>query len=254
MIDSHCHLDVLPDPELAAAEPGLEALISIGASPEHARAAAALAERLDNVWFTAGLHPTDAERDSPELRVEIEALASHRRCVGIGESGIDYYWDAASPESQQAAMFWQLDLARSLNKPIIIHTRDKDGKSQAFDDCASLLEHAGWSRGILHCFAGNPRLLEAGLALGFYVSFAGNLTYKNAQLIRDAALQVPLDRLLVETDAPYLAPMPHRGKANRPAFVRFTLERLAELYGLEFAQMETITSDNARAIYQLPIK
>jgi TatD DNase family protein len=199
-----------------------------------------------------GLHPVDARMDSAETRADLEALSSHEKVVGIGESGVDYYWDAAPKDVQIAALEWQLDLARRRNLPIVIHTRDKDNSRRAFADCAAILENADWHKGILHCFAGDAELLEVGLRLGFHVSFAGNLTYKNAQLIRDAAAQVPADRLLVETDAPYLAPVPHRGKKNRPAYVRFTLETLATLRGLSFAEMERITEDNARAVYGLP--
>ena len=252
MIDSHCHLDNLPDPDAAVGEAGLEALVSIGASPAHARAALAIAERNPQVFVVVGLHPTDAGSDSPQVRAEIEDLATRPKVVGIGESGVDYYWDAATPQAQLAALEWQLDLARRLDKPVVIHTRDKDGQVGAFHDCAAALENAGWGKGILHCFAGDPRLLEAGLALGYHVSFAGNLTYKNAHAMREAAAAVPLGRLLVETDSPYLAPMPHRGKPNRPALVRHTLEVLAQVRGLSFAEAEELTAANARRVYGLP--
>ena len=133
----------------------------------------------------------------------------------------------------------------------MIHCRDKDNSSLAFADCAAILQNAGWTKGILHCFAGDSQLLETGLGLGFYVSFAGNLTYKTAQKIRQAAACVPENRLLVETDAPYLAPIPFRGKPNRPEYLRQTLETLAEVRRLEFAAIEQITSQNARAVYGL---
>lgn len=249
MIDTHCHLDGLEHPLEAAQEAGLTALVAIGFNPDRARCCLALAEQLPQVYATVGLHPVDASLDSSEVRADLERLALHEKVVGIGESGIDYYWDAAPKSTQMSALEWQLDLARRLNQPIVIHTRDKDQQRLAFADCALALRNANWSRGILHCFAGDAELLETGLALGFHVSFAGNLTYKNAQVIRDAALEVPLERLLVETDAPYLAPMPFRGKKNRPAYVRYTLETLASLRGLEFLEMERITEANARAAY-----
>jgi TatD DNase family protein len=251
VIDSHCHLYSVEDPDGAAREPGLSALVVIGHDPEHARLALALADRHPHVYATVGLHPTDAERDTLELRADLEALLGHPKVVGIGESGVDYYWDAASKGKQSAALEWQLDLSRRRDLPIVIHTRDKDGRAAAFHDCADALENAGWGKGILHCFAGDPRLLEAGLALGYCVSFAGNLTYKNASLIRAAAEVVPLDRLLVETDAPYLAPIPFRGKKNRPAYVRHTLEVLAGLRGMSFEEMEALTEANTRRVYGL---
>ena len=252
MIDTHCHLYSVEQPLEAAREAGLTALVVIGHDPQHARQALALADSLEHAWATVGLHPTEAAQDSPEVRAELEALMQHPKVVGIGETGVDYYWDAAPRKAQLAALEWQVDAARQRDCPVVIHTRDKDNSRAAFQDCADALRNALWHRGILHCFAGDAGLLETGLALGFHVSFAGNLTYKNAQAIRDAAGLVPLERLLVETDAPYLAPVPHRGKRNRPAFVRHTLETLAAVRGLTFAEMEAITEANARAVYGLP--
>jgi TatD DNase family protein len=249
MIDTHCHLDAVPNPEISAAQ--LELLIAIGFNPERAKNCLALADKFLNVYATVGLHPTDANIFSSEIVSILEQLALHQKVVGIGESGMDYYWDAATKENQCQSFEWQLDLARRLEKPIVVHCRDKDNSRQAFADCAAILRNAAWTKGILHCFAGDTELLETGLELGFYVSFAGNLTYKTAQIIRDAASLVPEDRLLVETDAPYLAPIPFRGKPNRPEFVRQTLETLAMVRKLEFAEIERITSANARVVYRI---
>ncbi len=249
MIDTHCHLDAVPNPEQSAAE--LEFLIAIGFNPERAKSCLALTEQFSNVYATVGLHPTDANMFSPQTVSILEQLARHKKVVGIGESGMDYYWDAATPKNQVSSLEWQLDLARRLEKPIVIHCRDKDNRRTAFADCAAILRNAAWTKGILHCFAGDTELLETGLELGFYVSFAGNLTYKTAQKIRDAAGLVPENRLLVETDAPYLAPIPFRGKPNRPEYVRHTLETLAIVRHLEFAEIEGITSANARDVYGL---
>jgi TatD DNase family protein len=251
MIDTHCHLDSVENPEAAALEEGLTALVAIGHNPDHARTCLALSERLEHVFVVVGLHPTEAGRDTPEVRAELEAMMTCPRVVGVGESGVDYYWDAAPKATQMAALEWQLNCARRFDRPIVIHTRDKDNSRAAFLDCADALRNAGWHRGILHCFAGDPTLLQTGLELGFHVSFAGNLTYKNAHAIREAARVVPLERLLVETDAPYLAPMPYRGKRNRPAYVRYTLETLAQVRGLGFVEMERITEENARDVYNL---
>ena len=252
MIDTHCHLYSVENPLEAARAPGLNALVVIGHTPEYARDALSLSRQLEHVFVTVGLHPCDANLYSLETKTDLERLMLEPKVVGIGESGIDYYWDTAPKSLQLMSLNWQLECARRLDMPIVIHTRDKDNSRQAFADCALELRNAGWSKGILHCFAGDPELLETGLELGFHVSFAGNLTYKNAQPIRDAALVVPLERLLVETDAPYLAPLPHRGKRNTPAFVRFTLEKLAEIRGLSFTEMERITEANARLVYKIP--
>jgi TatD DNase family protein len=253
MIDTHCHLDGLKDPIEAANEPGLRALVAIGFNVERAINCLELTHAIPHVFATVGLHPVDASLFAPDIQAELERLALGEKVVGIGESGIDYYWDAAPETLQAQSLEWQLDLARRLDKPIVIHCRDKENSRRAFADCAAHLRNARWTKGILHCFAGDAELLETGLELGFHVSYAGNLTYKNAQTIRDSAQQVPLERLLVETDAPYLAPVPHRGKPNQPAFVRFTLETLAGLRGLTFAEMERITSENAIRVYGLPL-
>ena len=249
VIDTHCHLDAIPNPHLSAAP--LEALVAIGFNPERARACLALTTDIPNVYATVGLHPCDAAMFSSAVRADLEQLALEGKVVGIGESGVDYYWDANTKQLQLESLDWQLDLARRLELPIVIHCRDKDGSRKAFADCAANLRNAGWHKGILHCFAGDAELLETGLALGFHVSFAGNLTYKNAQIIRDSASQVPLERLLIETDAPYLSPVPMRGKPNRPEYVAYTLEVLAGLRDLPLETMEAITSQNARAVYGL---
>ena len=163
MIDTHCHLDAVPEPDSSATQ--LEYLIAIGFNPERARSCLALAEQLPNVYATVGLHPTDANIVSSQTIALLEQLALHRKVVGIGESGIDYYWDTATPQNQFKGLEWQLDLARRLDKPIVIHCRDKDNSSLAFADCAAILQNAGWTKGILHCFAGDSQLLETGLGL-----------------------------------------------------------------------------------------
>ncbi len=247
VIDTHCHLDAVPNPHLSAAQ--LEVLVAIGFNPDRARACLALAREIPNVYATVGLHPCDAALFSPTVCADLEQLAVQPKVVGIGESGVDYYWDSSTKQKQLESLDWQLDLARRLNLPIVIHCRDKDGSRTAFADCAAALGNSGWHQGILHCFAGDAELLEVGLGLGFHVSYAGNLTYKNAQIIRDSALQVPLERLLVETDAPYLAPVPKRGQKNRPEYVAYTLEVLAGLRDLPLETMEQITSSNAKAVY-----
>ncbi len=252
VIDTHCHLYSVENPHQAARASGLKALVVIGHTPAHARDALKLSSELEHVFVTVGLHPCDANLYNPETVSDLENLILSPKVVGVGESGVDYYWDAAPKNLQLASLNWQLELASKHDMPIVIHTRDKENSRQAFADCALELKNAGWGKGILHCFAGDIELLETGLELGFHVSFAGNLTYKTAQAIRDAALITPLERLLVETDAPYLSPLPHRGKRNKPEFVRFTLEKLAEIRGLGFEEMEQITEQNAIKVYQLP--
>ena len=251
MIDSHCHLDSIEDPAQALSELGLTGVVCIGASPEHAAQAVALAEQFGQVWATVGIHPTDAaEHDTPEARAKLERLALNPRVVGIGESGLDDYWAQDVRTQQQAAFEWQLQLAARLGKPLVIHTRDKQGQESAHLGVIDTLR--GWKgTAILHCFSGHRGLLTAGLDRGDYFGFAGNVTYKTAQEIQAAAREVPLDRLLVETDAPFLAPIPRRGKPNRPGYVRHTLEFVAALRGLDPAELERITNENARRAYNL---
>ena len=252
MIDSHCHLDYIDNPSMALSELGLTGVVCIGASPEHARSAVALAEQYEQVWATVGIHPTDAlEHDSPQARAELEQLALRPRVVGIGESGLDDYWAQDARPQQQASFEWQLDLARRLGKALVVHTRDKQGQESAHLGVIETLNRWPGVTAILHCFSGHRGLMEAGLERGDYFGFAGNLTYKNAVEIQAAAREVPLNRLLIETDAPFLAPVPKRGKPNRPGYVRHTLEFLAGLRGLHAAELERITDENARRAYGL---
>lgn len=251
MIDTHCHLDYLDDPAAARGELDLDGMVCVGASPQHARNAVALAERFGDVWATAGLHPTDAAEDSPAARAELEVLARHPRVVAIGESGLDDYWNDTQRPAQQAVFEWQLDLARRTGKPLIIHVRDKAGQESAHRGVMDTL--AAWPDVpvILHCFSGHAGLLKFGLERGAYFGFAGNVTYKNAAEIQAAARAVPQDRLLLETDAPFLAPVPKRGKPNRPGYVRHTLEFVAGLRGMDPAELERVTDAGARRVYGL---
>lgn len=249
MIDSHCHLDRCEDPE-AAVDPSLAAMVTVGTDLERSRAAVAAAERYPNVYAAVGVHPNDAAAAAdPAVRAGVEALARHPRVVAIGETGFDRYWDSATPAAQTAAFEWQAELARTTDKALILHVRDKDGHSHANDAARAALLAAGHRRGVLHCFSGNEPLLEAGLELGWLVSFAGNLTYPSASRLRELAQVVPAARLLVETDAPYLAPVPHRGKRNVPAWVRHTATKLAEVRGVDLAELEAQLDANAERLF-----
>ncbi|MFC6616542.1 TatD family hydrolase [Deinococcus radiophilus] len=253
MIDTHCHLDYLDDPASARGELGLSGMVCIGAGPEHARSAVALAEQFPDVWATVGIHPTATQEDTPQARAELERLAEHPRVVGIGESGLDDYWDDTQRAAQVSALEWQLDLAGRLHKPLVIHVRDKKGEDSAVAGLLDVLPAWPEVTLILHCFSGNADLLAYGLERGCYFGFAGNVTYKNAPDIQAAAQVVPLERLLLETDAPFLAPVPRRGKPNRPGYVRHTLDFVAGLRGLDPAALETQTTHNASRVYQLPL-
>lgn len=251
MIDSHCHLDRCEDPGLAA-DSALAAMVTVGTDLARSRAALAAAESHPNVYASVGVHPNDASAAADAATREgIEALAAHPLVVAIGETGFDRYWDDETPQAQAAAFEWQADLARRTNKALILHVRDKQGATAANDAAREAILEAGHRRGVLHCFSGNEGLLAAGLELGWLISFAGNLTYKSAENLRALARQIPADRLLVETDAPYLAPMPHRGKRNLPAWVRYTAEVLAEVRGVPLSELEPVLDANAERLFGL---
>ena len=252
MTDSHCHLDSLEDPA-AGVDPTMAALITIGTEPARNRAALELAASYPNVWAVVGIHPADAElAASEDVRATVSSQARQPRVVGIGETGFDTHWDADKLGAQRFSFDFQAELARELNLPLVLHVRDRQGGRTASEAACAALAAAGWQRGVLHCFNGDMELLELGLSLGWYVSFAGNLTYKNATNLQEAARHVPQDRLLVETDSPYLAPVPKRGKRNTPAYVRHTAEFLADLRGMDAAELERITDRNAAAAFSLP--
>jgi len=253
MIDSHCHLDYCENPETAAS-PDLRALVSIGTNVERSQKTLKLCEKFSNVWAAVGIHPNSASDAKDEnVRASIEKLAQHPKVVAIGETGFDTYWDDESLETQREAFLWQVGLARGLDKALILHVRDKKNTEDASTVAAEMLREANYSKGILHCFNGHEGLLGTGLELGWMVSFAGNLTYKNAPLLHESAKHIPQDRLLVETDSPYLTPVPHRGKRNVPANVRHTAQFLADLRGERLEEVETYTDANAARIYGLKL-
>ena len=249
MTDSHCHLDACADPT-ETADPTLRALVSVGTTLESCRAVLQLAERFENVWAAVGIHPNNAsDAANDAVRAVIGELARHPKVVATGETGFDTYWDKETLDAQRAAFAWHAALAAELDKPLILHVRDKQDEASASRAAAEMLRQTGYKKGILHCFNGDERLLETGLELGWYVSFAGNLTYKNATRLQAVARELPQDRLLVETDSPYLAPLPRRGRPNVPANVRYTARFLAELRGEAEAVVEAYTDVNAAQVY-----
>lgn len=252
MIDSHAHLT---DARFAgeeeavlrrAREAGVEAVVTIATTVEDSRAAAALAERFPSVFASAGVHPHAAGTASAEALREVEALAAGARVVAIGETGLDYHYDNAPREVQRDGFARHLELGARLDLPVVVHAREAD------EDVAALLREAGpGTRGVLHCFSSGRALLETALGMGWYASFAGMITFSKfdaADLLRS----VPLDRLLVETDSPYLAPVPFRGKRNEPAHVALVARRAAELRGEDPVLVAEATARNARDLFRLP--
>lgn len=252
LFDSHCHLT---DPAFAgdvdavltrAREAGLTGMVCIASDPADARAASALAAQHDDVWCTAGLHPHAAGSAAGGYLEELRERLDAPRVVAVGEAGLDYHYDNAPRPVQREVFARQLELAAELGLPVVVHSRDAD------DDTASMLREAGPAvRGVLHCFTGNRQLLETALATGWYVSFSGLITFRNFSG-QDVLRAVPEDRLLLETDSPYLAPVPQRGRRNEPAFVAHTCGVAAAMRSVEPELLAHATERNARAFYDLP--
>jgi TatD DNase family protein len=252
LIDSHCHLDF---PDFAAdldavveraRGAGVERMITIGTRVSKAAGVVEIAERYEDVFFTVGTHPHEAAGEGAEDFAAMRAFAEHPKCVGIGEAGLDYHYDHAPRDVAQRVFRGQIKLARELDLPLVIHARDAD------DDIAAILTDEmakGRFRALLHCFTSSRELAEAALGLGFSISFSGVVTFKKSEGLRAIARDVPLDRILVETDAPYLAPTPHRGRRNEPAFVVATAGVVAEARGLEPAALAAATRDNTLSVF-----
>ena len=253
IIDSHAHLDYaqladdLPAVLARAEAAGVSHVITIGVKLSTSDAPKTIAETYDNVWCSVGIHPHEAGNEVDACNVDaIKAAADHPKCVAIGEAGLDYFYDYGRPDQQAASFRAQIAVAREMKLPIIVHSRDAD------EDMAAILEEEmqrGAFAGVMHCFSSGPALAERALAVGFYISFAGILTFNKSTELQEIAADIPLDRLLVETDSPYLAPTPHRGKSNEPAFTAHTLAKLAEIRGLPVAEMAKITRQNTAKLF-----
>jgi TatD DNase family protein len=248
MIDTHCHLDLLKSPALMLAEAraaGLVAVITIGIDLASSRAAVRFAHENDDVWATVAVHPHEAESLDEVALSQLSELAGDARVVAVGECGLDFYRDLSPRDAQRRAFVAQMELARRLHLPLVVHIREAD------DEALDLLaEHAEGLTVILHCFALVDRVDDV-IERGYYASFAGNLTYENAVGLRAAAQRLPAERLLVETDAPFLTPVPYRGKSNHPALVEHTAHVLAGIRGWTFAQTAAVTTANARRAFGL---
>jgi TatD DNase family protein len=252
LIDSHCHLDYFAENEIEgvlqrAADAGVGEMVTIGTRLEQAPTSIALAERFATVWCTVGIHPHNAAEHPVPTAESIAALTQHPRVIGIGESGLDYFYDNAPIDRQQASFRVHIAAARLAEVPLVIHARDAD------DDMIKILQdeyvNGGKFKFLLHCFSSTRGLAEAAIAIGGYVSFSGILTFQKSLEIREIAQDVPMERLLVETDSPYLAPVPHRGRRNEPAWVSRTAEVLAGLRGLEASALADVTTGNFRRLF-----
>jgi TatD DNase family protein len=261
-VDSHAHLDgerFDSDREQVIArarEAGVQIIVAIGNGdgPQDVDCGIRLAEKYDFIYATLGIHPHEARLADEVTYQNMERLAKHPKVIAWGEIGLDYFYDYSPRDEQKTVFIRQMELAAAAQLPIVIHCRPSEASENAWDDTLALIkEH--WSAsglgGILHCFTGNWAQAKSALDMGFMISFAGNLTFPKAQQIRDAALQVPIDRMLIETDSPYLAPVPNRGKRNEPAFVRYTAQKLAELRGSTTEEIGRQTSSNFYKFFKL---
>lgn len=262
-IDSHAHLgaepfaDDLDDVLARAVEAGVTEVVNIGTQLDDSRALVELAREVagragaPRLWSTVGVHPSHADRWDDSSADALRALAAAPEVVGLGEIGLDFYWDSNPPEDVQRAVFAeQLALADELALPIVIHCRDALPQTlEVLDAHAARRGQAGGYRGVFHCFGGTAADVPGLLERGFHLSFTGPVTFKKAEATREAARAVPPERLLVETDCPYLAPVPRRGKRNEPAYVVHTARKLAELHGIAEADFAALTTATTRALF-----
>lgn len=251
LVDTHAHLNDgrfrqdLPAVLQRATAAGVRAIINVGFNLDSSRGGVKLAGRHAQVHAAVGFHPHEAKDFSPTALAELRSIATSEKVVAIGEIGLDFYHNHSPAAAQRTAFVGQLRLARELNLPVIIHDRD------AHRDVLTILLEEGLpaAGGVMHCFSGDTAFAEQCLEIGLYLSLAGPVTFKQAEILAEVARQVPSDRLLVETDAPYLAPVPFRGKRNEPAYVSFIVQRIAGLRAEKPETVARVTSENARRLF-----
>lgn len=252
LIDTHAHLDFedyIEDREevfARAKELGVEKIVNIGADLNGSRRAVELAEKYDNIYAAVGIHPHEADTVDQDSLAVLKELASFEKVKAIGECGLDFYYDNFPREIQKKAFKKQLDLALEVELPVVIHSRSAGAETLAIlDQTADFGEKL-----IFHCYAYGPDEIEELIKRNYYVAFGGLITFNNTQAIRDALEKVPLNKILLETDAPYLTPIPHRGKRNEPAYLEYIVKKAAEIKGISAEKMGEITTENAERVYQ----
>ncbi len=249
LFDSHAHFDddwFDQDREQVIAslqDYGVGRVMNVGADIKTSHQSIALAETYDGFYATVGVHPDGIKTMTQEDLVTLRALAEHPKVCAIGEIGLDYHYDDADPDLQKYWFQKQLELALELDMPVVIHDRDSKG------ECVRILRELGVSRGVMHCFSGSAELARQLVEMGFMISFTGVLTFKNARRAVEACQAVPLERLMIETDCPYMAPEPHRGERNFSGYVEFVCRKMAEIKGVSFEEMARITYENALRFY-----
>ena len=251
LVDSHAHLDGrqfthdLDETIARATANGISHILTIGCDLKSSKDSIAVAEKYDNIFAAVGVHPHDATEINTDTLEKLRSMLTHPKVVALGEIGLDYYRDRSPREIQRSAFRQQIRLAKDVGKPIIVHDRD------AHDEVIQILkeENAAQVGGVLHCFSGDLKMAKQCLELGFYLSFTGTITYPKNDTIREIIKEIPIDRMLIETDCPYLSPQKFRGKRNEPAYVRYTAEKLAEVKGLSIEDVARVTSRNCHDLF-----
>lgn len=255
IVDTHCHLDFKDfdsdrDGVISRArEKGVVRIINVGSSVEGSRRSVELSRRYDIVYSSVGVHPHEADSVTDDAIAELMALARQNKIVAIGEVGLDYYRNLSSKDSQRSAFRKFIQLSQDLNLPLIIHSREADNEVISI-----LKEYGPRIRGVIHCFSGGEDLLKSCLDIGFYISFTCNITFKKAQALRDIAKRVPIEKVLLETDAPYLAPEGLRGKRNEPSYLTYLIDQWVRMSGLSKVDIERITTHNANKLFNLELE
>jgi TatD DNase family protein len=251
LIDTHCHInfpDKFPDVAATIAEAkdaGVDRMLAVGCDPETSRAAVALADEYPEVFAIVGWHPTYTKDYSRHSLDEIGGMLAHPKVVALGEIGLDFHWDYATPEQQMVALIDQLDLAMTVHMPVVFHCRE------AYPQLLDVLESRARLPYLFHCFAGNSSDAMRALALGCLFGVDGPISYKNAKALRETVQAIPHDRLVIETDSPYMPPEPHRGKPNRPSYVKFVNDALAKTLGITSEECARVTTENAERFFRL---
>jgi len=249
LIDTHAHLEMSGDVREVierATSNSVVTIIAVSSDLDSSRKSIELANTFPGIYCTVGIHPHEAASINEELCNELVSLASERRVVAIGETGLDYHYLNSPRENQIASFKRHIEISVNLDLPLIIHIRE------AFEDIIDILRErrSSSSRGVIHCFTGDYETAEEFIELGFYISFSGIVTFKNAEGLREAAKRIPVDKILIETDSPYLAPVPFRGKRNEPAYVKYVAEKIAEIRGTSFDEIAQITTSNANNLFK----
>ncbi len=253
LFDTHAHLDFprfdkdRDEVIKRAQNKDVKTIVNIGSNMTSSRNSVELSRRYENIYAVIGIHPHDADTFKLNVSKKLNKLADNDKVVAIGEIGLDFHYDNSPREKQKQSFRAQLRLAKKLNLPVVIHTRDAD------QETLNILkdEKAKDIGGIMHCFASDKKMAKEILDLGFYIAFGGLITFKNLSDLREVVKEVPLDRLLIETDSPYLTPEPHRGKRNEPAYVKFVAEKIAEIKGISVEEVAKVTTENAKKVYNI---